>query len=528
MSKSLVEKINDLAGAMGADQLRQDAFIAKIAPPDADVLTGKVLVMAGTSKKSGYLAADPAATYKAGTGAGDQVNYLINDAVFTLSTPDTDTAVNAGDEGLLELHINDVLVDSFDLAAVFNPANESGNQSWTPANSPASKITVTSVGVYNNIWQKLNARLNIAATDLRKGYNRVVLKHTGIAAGEQVAQAYEVFYDDATTNPVMSAVVMAIHSEVPKFLSGVKYLGNGSMVKVSTTIANMADNSYVSNPVEFYGLKGANTTTVAPDDGVVSGLSNPPAVGENMVITDKVIVLNSANQCDADGRITGRPRDPFGAYGTVTSASQNILISTFSNRANATTEYFDDEAYRLPLSWNSDDKTSPLTGNWDSTALLGASDAQQFISTDNEHSLMYPAINFSNGYQPDNAANYSGHAGDQQYLRGIQGSAAKSSIQLVLNGLTGGIGQIGSGDVNVEIKLPGVGGWWDCAKPFPGSLGTTDGDGCLNGAISYSGGKATINATFGTNSSFNSNNRLYVRITLRNGNRIIKSISTNW
>jgi len=98
----------------------------------------------------------------------------------------------------------------------------------------------------------------------------------------------------------------------------------------------------------------------------------------------------------------------------------------------------------------------------------------------------------------------------------------------VLHGTTGGISPVGEGDVNVEIKLPNVGGWWDCAKPFGGSLGTGDGEGCMVGSIIYSAGNATLNATFGTNSSFGSNYRLYLRVTLRNGSRVVKAITNNW
>lgn len=527
MADSLVKKVDDLADVVGRDQLRQDKFLAKIAPEDAESLHGKVLSVSGTSKKNGFLAQDATAIYESGVLAGTPVDYLINDPNFTLSTPNTATAVNAGDEGVLEVHINDVLVDSFDLAAAFDTANEEGNQTWIPANSPAGKITVTSVGVYNAIWQKLNARVNIAAADLRRGYNTVVLKHTGVSSGEQVAQAFDCFYDDAANTPLMNAISMAIHAETPKYLSGVQYLGLGSQVKVGTLINHIVDNSYSSSPVDFYGLKGAGTTPIAVNDAAVSGLSSPPLVGESMQITDKVITLNAANQCTADARITGRPRDPFGTYQTQVSPAQKILVSTFGNRSNATTEQFDDENYRLPLTWDSNDKVSAVTGHWDSEALLGANDAQQFISADNEHALMYPVLDF-NAYKPSNTADYSGHSGNQQYLRAFVGSQAKSSIQLMLAGIAGGIGQVGSGDVNVEVKLPGETGWLDCAKAYNGTSVDNDGDGCLVGSIGYSGGNATINATFGTKSSFGANNRCYMRITLRNGNRFIKSISTNW
>lgn len=527
MSETLVTKVNNLAEAVGLDQKRQDAFLAKIAPANAESLTGKNLSMSGTSKKSGYLASNPEGNFKAGQNAGDLINYLINDPSFTLSTPDTATAVNYGDEGSLEAYINGTLVDTFDLAAVFDETESEGAQTYAPANGANGKITVTTVESYESIWQKLNARMNIVGSDLQSGYNSLVLKHVGTGEGDQVSATYEVFYDDADTTPSISGLTLDIDSETPKHLSGVKYLGKNSTVKVGVSAAHIADNSYVNNPLDFYSLRGVGTTTVSPTDSSVSGLSVPPAAGETMTVTGKVITLSSANQCDADGRIVARPRDPFGTYSTLTSASQKLLISTSGIRSTNTAEQFDDENHRLPLTWNSDDKTSALTGQWDSALALGSGDAQQYISADNEHSLMYPSVNFTS-YKPANTVNYAGQSGAQKYLRCIVGSSASSSIQLVLAGVGGGIGQVGGGDVNIEIKLPGETGWLDCAKAYNGSSVANDGDGCLVGSIAYSGGDATVNATFGAKSSFGANYRCYIRITLNNGTRFVKSIVTNW
>lgn len=529
MSDNLVKKVDDLADVMGDDQQRQDKFMKKIAPEDAGTLHNQALDIhaASTTKFTGFLSSDALAAYKTGHGAGTQVPYIIKDATFTLATPNVSDSVNAGDMGLLELYINNVLVDQFDLAAAFDSTKEDSNQSYPPANSANGKLTIVSVSVFNKIWQKLNARINVVESDLLKGYNAIVLVHKDTLEGDQTSQTFDVFYDDAPTTPSLNAITLAIHENTnPKYLSGVKYLGTGDKVKAGVIGEKLFDNSYVINPIRFSG-NGLPTVDVAPTDTSVSGLSTPPVVGEMMTVTDKILTVANG-KCDADTRVAGLPRDPFGSYSTITSASQKILLSSLNSASSKTMEHFNNEEYRLPLNWNSNDKTSAITGNWDSQAALNPGDAQQFISADNEHSLMYPALDFSNGYQPPNTVNYAGRSGNQQYLRAIEGSSAKSSVDIVLNGTTGGIAPVGSGDVNVEIKLPGVGGWWDCAKPFGGSLGANDGEGCMVGAISYAGGKATINATFGTNSSFNSNNRFYLRITLRNGNRIVKSITTNW
>ena len=506
-------------------------LLTELAPPNANSLHGQVLSIYNntTRKYTGFLATDPTSTYKAGNGAGSQIGYIIKDAQFNLQTPDPSEAVNSGDKGVLELHINDSKTDEFDLAAAFDEAQRTGSQSYTPVQSANGQLTVTSVEKHNNFkaWQKVVALINLAPTDLRRGWNTVQLKHTGLST-DQTSAVFEVYHDDALTTPNLDPVVLSIHDNSnPKFLSGVRFLGQGDQVKVSTVGNALFDNTYVNNPLELYG-NGFPTTAVAPTDGSVTGLSNPPVVNETMTVTDKVLTLSVANKCDADARITGRPRDPFGTYSTVNSASQNLLLSTFGNRSSATTEHFDDENYRLPLNWDSDDKASVITGQWDSETLLSNGNAQQFILSDNEQGLLYPDANFT-GFQPANTADYSAFSGDQQYLRAFISPSSKTSIELQLLGVAGGVGQVGAGDVNVEVKLPGNTGWLDCAKAFDSSAGVSaDGDGCLSGSISYSGGKATINATFGGKATFDSDMRLYVRVTLRNGNRSIKQIATNW
>lgn len=506
MAENLKVAIDELAEQIGADQRKQDIKIGKMMPPDAEELTGKSLVIyaASTSKISGYLSQDAAASYEAGKAAGSLVDYIIKDATFILETPNTSTAINAGGEGVLELDINGAQGGAFDLGAAFVVANEDGNQTWTPANSPDGKITIVSVGNYNDFWQKVVARLNIEPSDLRKGFNNITLKHTGIG-GDQVSADFKVFNDTATNSPTVSVPTLAVHNKVSKWLSGVEYIGAGSVMKVSATGSNLVDNTYTPDPLTLTGLSGAPTTVIAPTDGSVSGLSTPPVVTEQMVVTDKLVTLSVANQCSADARVTATPKRPSGSGTAQQSASQNLAVNTFGNRSTDTVEYFDDEQYRLPVSgWDDESKTAAKTGNWDSTQQPSAGEAKQGIVSANTNGLV------------------SSGAHKRYYL---SGSTAKSSIQLALTGAIGTLGQVGSGDTNVEIKLPGQTGWMDAVKPYGGNAAAlvNDGAGCM---ASISGG--TVNATFGTFSNFGSNYRCLVRVTSRTANSKPTQVTSNW
>ena len=506
-----------------------ESQLAELLPPDAESLHNKVLAMTGTMLRTGYLSADAAAAYEAGKGAGVQVDYIINDPTFILTPPNTETAVNQGDKGKFELLINGAKVDEFDLSGRFQAANRTAAQTGLPAISNGGLITVTSIAKYAiSLYQKVNAYLMIAASDLRTGYNDIVLKHTGTTGGDQIAASYKVFFDIGTVTPTVTALSVTLQTLAPKPLSGVQYAGAGTTVLVAATGNALVDNTYVADPITLTGLHGAPTTVITPTDSSVSGLTNPPIIGETLTVTDKVITLSVPNAASKDARITATPKDPHGTYATTTSASKKLLVNTFGLRSAGNVEHFDDETYRLPTTWNSNDTTSSVTSNWDSNAILPTGNAQQGIIADGENGLLYPAEDFT-AFTPANTANYTGRSGDAVYLRAFITSSPKSSIQLALYGLAAAIGQLGAGDVNVEVKLPGQTGWLDCAKPYDGAAGVNaDGNGAMVGSISYSGGNATLNATFGGKSSYDANNRVLVRIRLRNANRTIKQIGSNW
>lgn len=533
-----IQEANDLITKGYVDPL--EAMLKELLPAQADSLDGNILEIYQntTTRYLGYLSVDALAAYNAGQGAGSEVTYIVKDRDFVLNTPTPETGINKGDKGLLEMYVNGALVDSFDLASAFNEANRDGSQVYTLQGGgtvtmyrgAAGKLRILSVDKYADFtaYQKVVALLDLAASDFVVGYNTITLKHINLDTGDQVSQDFQIFSDVSTVDPSLDPISVVIEDNThPKHLSGVRYLGANDVVKVSTGGNALFDNTYVQDPVQFAG-NGFPTTTLSPVDSSISGVSNPPVKAEKATITDKLITLSVANKCDADARLTGTPRDPFGTYAGVTSPSVNLLLSTFGARSTDTREYFDDEEYRLPLSFNPEDTASSVKNHWDSVALLSSADAQQYIVVDNDHGLMYANLDFT-GFQPANTANYSGFSGEQRYMRAFLASSPKASINLTLQGLAGGVGAVGSGDVNVEIKLGNQTGWLDAAKALNGSLGVgADGLGCMVGNISYSGGNALLQCTFGGKSSYDSNGRVFVRITLRNGNRSIRQIDTNW
>ena len=172
-------------------------------------------------------------------------------------------------------------------------------------------------------------------------------------------------------------------------------------------------------------------------------------------------------------------------------------------------ELFQDENYRLPDTFNFDDKTAAVTGNWDSTAVLTNGDAQVFNGK-----LIVGSVNYTTGYLPvqNTNANYSTFSGDQVYYRAIQqANTPHSNGTLFLEGITSA--DIGS-KVDVYIKLPTQTGWLDLSKDYlAASFTGADGDGAKTSMTDANGG-VQIGWTAGTFSTADSGYRYYVKVVI--------------
>jgi len=517
-------------------------ILTELAPIDAETLQNKNLSIFNNSTTlySGYLSNNNSATYKTGELAGSLVNYIVKNTPFVLQTSNTTVAINKGDIGTLKLYINDVLVDTFNLATNFNEAYRNSSQVYTlngggtNYNSPNNFISIIDVSKYNNFkkWQKCIARININSSNLISGYNKIILKHEDIPT-PQTSNIWELFYDNDLSTIAIDSYSIAINNNTSnKYLSGVKYLGLNDNISLNTVLTNLFKNTYLSNPISYSGFTGITNNSITINDSSISGISSPPSIDDVLTITNKILTLNVNNVCSQNARLTLNVSDPYNTTSTLQSTSQNILVNTYqdgiSGISTDKTEYFTDEYYRLPLNFDSNNKTIPVTNLWDSKLVLENGNAQ-FYMINNVPALIYPSVDF-NTCLPTQNVNYSGFSGLQKFMRCFISSNSQSSVTLQLDGILSGIGVLGTGDINIEIKLPTQTGWLDIAKPYNSSAGVeNDGNGCLNGSINYTGGNAIITATFGGKSTYDSNYKMLIRITLLNNTKQIKKINcTSW
>jgi hypothetical protein len=231
-------------------------------------------------------------------------------------------------------------------------------------------------------------------------------------------------------------------------------------------------------------------------------------------------VANKSNYYDLDTRVTVTLQHPWKSSVNQTSPSENRLYSGYGNISTNTYEYFQDENYRLPSgAYN----TIPgsITGQWNSQSLLSNGEALVY-----NEGVQYPNHNLSSTLPTGNPNYSTGFSGNQYYYRAFYSSNPHSNVNLTLVSIGGvnDISEVGTGDLNVEIKLPTQTGWLDAKKSYSISDFTgADGDGCL---ISESGN--TLNLTFGGFSTASSGYMIIIRLTFRNTSKFISRINVNW
>lgn len=513
-----------------ADTIEQiDEVLAALAPAPPSSMAGTVLTNS-ISLFTGKLSNISGATYKSGQGVGTTATYITNQATFSLTT--LASAFNNADSGVLNVIVNGSNVGSFDLSTAFDPTFKTSQQGATyngntglPYTIGGGKLTIQTVGEYNSfpLWQRGAVRVNMSSPI--SGYNTIQLNHV-VNAVTRNAVLVEIFYDARITTPSVSTPTLSVSSSTTKTLSGLVFLTIGSVLTSGATVTNGFANTYLQTPLSYSFSAGIASGSIAITDGYLSGFSpSAPNSTDTITITAKPFTLAAANQKSLSERITLTYTDVFGGTFVGTSASQNILVNTYGNISTDLSESFVDENYRLanPGTYPSDYTSIPgsITGIWTSSSLLSNGNAQVVNGT-----LIYPITNYSSGYLPAQAADYSGFTGTQVYYRAIKkSSVAHSSGTLNIPGLTAA--DIGiSGTVTVEIKFPSVTGWKDIGQSFNPSLFTNPTDLLLNGqGCQTSASGSQFGFSMGTGSTIDSGFMLIVRISFLSSGKIITGLS---
>lgn len=496
--------------------------LSYLAPDDAGSLAGN-LTASGTTKYKARLSSGGGQNYKDGQTAGDTTSAVITDCTFTLRHINSATTFNKADEGYTRWYkavgtatysVQNTIIHT----AAFNETNRTGSQSASSVAAFSSgALSVTYVGMYNSFpkWQRGNAEIAITSALLSQGYNKIKMtRECGFTTQE--SNDYEVWVDSQGSTPVIGTAHITEDTGAFRWLSGVKMYWKGSTWDVSLAYAsawcdNVYDDVTIFRITSTDSLLG-NDTSIDYDDAGVTGASTPPAIGDTLYISAFATTTTNSASRSMDARLRITCYNAYGSSDTADTPSSNIMVDTTDSTSTTVYEYFDDENYRVPDTIDFDCADYTLTGLWTSTAALTDGDAQVWNGV-----LQFPSIDFTAGYLPTGqTADYSGFTtAGQTYYRAFyeDGGTPHSEGQIEL-------GNIGSadvaavsatGNVHVEIKLPGETGWLDLGKPYDGgTFSGSDGDGCRS---SQTGDDWywTVGATASTT---NSGDRYYIKITL--------------
>ena len=519
------------------------SMIYCLRPDDASSIDATSL----NSSLTFYTAKESAGNTSYEIGAGTQNDYTINNPTWpiqlTLQNPSTQ--LNKADQGVLELLINGVVIDSFDLESAFDESYRGtcttpGQQGSTydggnglPTYSSnysgsGSYIKINSIQMYNNWpdYQIGNVELYIRQSDLVHGYNYVQLRHSGISP-VQTTLPFKFFYDSDTSSiTVNSGPSISENNPSLKYLSGVPYYGYNSTFNLDITVANLFANVYVDNPIKISNPNNIiNEKFIAYNDSSVSGVSDPPNISETMTVSGYTFALDIHNKIGLDEKFDITLIDPYGEYSG--GQTDSIRIYTYGPFSDKTHEYFHDEHYRITSDY--DINTTPsdpaAAANWDSTQNIltgpvGYNDGLQVgINTSGNTGLIYPQGDYST-INPSGGPDYSGSiSGIRYYLRMFASSDRPNSNGILkISGPTRS--DIENGIVKVELCVPVNGAfdttpqhgtqWLDLSKWYNMATFTgANGDGCR-----VSGGSGDeYYFTLGYYSTAYSNNCLLVRVS---------------
>lgn len=348
------------------------------------------------------------------------------------------------------------------------------------------------------------------------------------------------FFLDKGNAPSINSQSVSLESVALQYLSGIKYAGPGSTLRVDLDAEDMWKDTYRADLLQVQGNDlGIGTYLVNYNSPTVSGGTQPPSSPFShddpfVYSEERSIGANVANP-DSSGnykQMRFQLRDPFNTVnGALFSSDPQVLINTFSNTSTGRLETFYSEDYRLIPGSGSITDISGVDRDaraWNSTDSLLVSGGLQVMPG----VLIYPQDDFSST-EPGVNLDYStipGGSGDLVYSRQFIDTVgtARSNGVLRIEGLTDSARS--SGDVLVEIRvvgdhIPGDGtqgfgnegtGWLSLNQNYNIALFTgDDGDGCFV----TTGGYSAPNFEFtlgGFSTAFAENNAVEVRITYKN------------
>lgn len=536
----------DATVAETLDRLNEQLGIA-LGQTVQDLADASLVEVTGISRDRGYLANDGAITYEGAWPAGSEAPYAYNDSTNIAGSVamEFETAVEFGPvtggvgQDTLEILVNGAVLE------LWNPLPGP----IVPGPSPLGYMDIVSVRVVGaNTIIKLKGLLDpsdVAVSALLvRGYNYFQLRHTVPGPTAYTSASFKAFLDATAPSVGGFALPTTVYGDAPGkevWLSGILHYAGDNELLVSFSANGTFRDTYYQTPyeVQVNSPKGwQSPASLRLDDPSVSGVSSPPASADNVTVADfptgqpikDYSVEQSAPQAYLrliHKRPTLAPTVLSQTSLLLTASGETVLYALDPAGTTDKIETFEDERYRL----NPNDPRWPnytqfpvmrrQTFGWDSTKKLyigvtpfgdGGGDPGTLqvnpkvghgagVTDPAEGALTWPVLNYNTGsYKPaqptarDYGIDFAGTTvatydrafvfKDEPRSHGKFRIVGITSAQIGLSYL--GSGGAPTGDVNLELKLPGSrtnyhSGWMDLAKLAMGTF--NDGDGCRVGSI---------------------------------------------
>ena len=352
----------------------------------------------------------------------------------------------------------------------------------------SSNITAT---VYNKTKELSHYRCNLSFSfDLKtllKGRFKIKIEYIG-TSGNFTFLEDELFFDNNTI-PADIQTTVVLGNVSNKFLSGVKYLSQGSTIVASCVLTNAKSYTFPLNLVDFDGsLCGVNSQNLNFTDLNLTNYNFDSDISFNKE-------MSFLNNKFFNSNLVLKSRVNDWEKGQFINTSFNELVDTNSDSSTRVYEDFVSESNRLNSSFNA----------FDSTLILTQTDLQVYNSR-----LVYPQLDFSMFY---NNPNYDSLNGNRNYIRKFWHTNISHS-----NGLFSVISNIREEDLNtkikIEISLDSI-NWYNCCSEYTGGE-LQNNSGCrINSDSNSLNINNKIEFTLGLNKFTNSSSNwgIYTKIT---------------
>jgi hypothetical protein len=331
-----------------------------------------------------------------------------------------------GDQGTLQLVLNDVVIHSYDLSANPDFNGNSKNSNGSGFINMSKVKNVVNEGREVDALRYRTSEWKVNADDLQLGYNTIRVKHVG-SWGEIETPKYKIIVDgEVITTTFAGASVSGFSGTGSKKVSGIEYFTGGTYT-YGIDISNAYRNTFSTNPIF---LNGTNIQTSNIDYvNLDTGSSEDELKVVN--VSEAITIIPQTNDLIAGGSATTNVLPSRTVQTEVLSSNTSLtqlLIDSSTTEGGKLVEEFYDEKFRIvPLS-GSDvlnvnyDETGGSDFTWDSTVDLNSNDGLMVFN----RKLSYPSKTGGSGVTNGNFGaltnaptnpDYSGTTGDRSYYR---------------------------------------------------------------------------------------------------------------